>query len=244
MTWLCDTLRCSVFVESPPSHDLDWEGLFGDKPASITERPAQAVKVYAGVVDGYRLSAMIGKERFDWIAKPDPETIDAGAVMPNFGAFPSRVTSFSDRISNWLKAQNGSYRLAFGAILVQPAQSYSDVSSILRRGLPEFPVPTENVQDFLLQFNRPTISKVVPGLELNRLTKWASLQGGLIEVSMQSRHPNQIQVPVSSAIWAQLDLDFNTSASRQEVMSAKDLVALWGELLQHAMEISSNGDQG
>jgi hypothetical protein len=95
--------------------------------------------------------------------------------------------------------------------------------------------------DILYQINLPTAeSKTIPGLGLNRLSKWLVTQHSFISVPLGFAGGVPVtQGPTSPTI--RLELDINTLPAFEQAIPKESLVSVYRELVDAGRNIASNG---
>jgi hypothetical protein len=100
---------------------------------------------------------------------------------------------------------------------------------------------TENSSDFHYQINRRRSSKKIPGLSLNRLSKWAV---NIAKFSQLALGPivQEFVISANDLIFAHAELDINTVPDNQQPISPEQLPIIFSELIELASEIADQGD--
>jgi hypothetical protein len=239
--WGTSQLRLTAFFA--PSATLEqpdawWLQVTGEPPDKTIKDSKQAtVDVQGGFADGL-LTLKTQPTRIDWLYTPatPPDALpDPTAVI---GPMPAGSAKFSEPIAKWFSLPDCPelIRLAFGAVLLIPAESRVSGYEALGSFLPSVKIDAKNSSDFQYQINRPRQSSVLSGLTVNRLSKWgvAGLQSFV--ASPAGLTFGNIQH------FSRLELDINTSHENVKVFSKEAVPQLFKELVQLGAEIAEKGD--
>jgi hypothetical protein len=134
-------------------------------------------------------------------------------------------------------------RLAFGAALVievpNPASGYE---LLVRRYLSHLGLNTQDISDLVYQINRPRAAAAgVPGLRINRLTKWSVATYQIMVVPV-GPGPLELQPRPTEMYASNLELDINTDALRVDELPFDSRVPLFSELAASGLDIALHGD--
>ena len=160
--------------------------------------------------------------------------------VPSLGVAVAAIDQFSQLTRRWLDTRPEVLRIAFGAVLIRPVASREEAYALIAQEVPGLRLDTPGCADLLYQINRPRESQVQPGLRVNRLAKWAAVQGTLAQFSLSTAAPAISMRAVH--IFERLELDMNTAAERSEVLPADGLGALFHELVGLGLEVAREGD--
>lgn len=114
------------------------------------------------------------------------------------------------------------------------------LSNICSDRQPYIPFADDNIRDFGYQINRRRPTKTgIPGLDINRLSKWSVVQAQPRWFNLQPGE-GSIEVPEYDA--CRLELDMNTAAELKGDLTREQLTALFQELAELGKEIVEKGD--
>lgn len=234
--WQVEFLRATAFtndVISPSYTDELWAKVVGTDAESVSRKPALATFSASGPIDGAMLNLSVSPGRIDWLLAP--ATVEA-VLEQSLGAFENQDNQFADRLSSWLQFPSVTVtRIALGELLRLPTPSRIAAYRTLGTFLPRIAPDPESSQDFLYQINRPRQSRALPGLLINRLTKWAAIQLNIALVGN-----NKLG---SSQQFVRLELDLSTDKDSQRDLSKDNgLSPLFRELQSMGREIATGGD--
>jgi hypothetical protein len=242
--WQVESARATLFARAPLATAVgrQWESLANGPPESVTSLPRTAGEQAEGPFDGGRLA--IGKigERTDLVYFAAPDVDAAGTALVLLGPYSEIVTSFAALAASWIGALETEFtRVAFGLVLKQSASSRRAGYEIVAPYLPALDVDTEASADLLYQINRPRRSLSIPGLEINRLSKWS------VETLLWTAfNPTAVGVPIppleNVGFAARAELDVNTAPMKDAAFDAAKSRAVFDELRAFAAEIAARGD--
>jgi hypothetical protein len=241
--WLAERVRCTVFfpANSPlPDPGTLWKEWADDEPSEVITKPKEGLHVASGEFLGATFHVQAQADRVDFnLLAPKRETPLEPGEFPVAGEF-GLIGEFAAIAKKWFSTAPTLTRVAFGAILMEPAESKEAGYLRMDELLPDVTVD-EDARDFRFQINRRRESEVVPSLLLNRLSKWsvAVIQPMMVQF--------QIGGPVSSATSttqhaARLEVDINTAPEFAGSLPTDKLPDLFSELLVLGLEISAKGD--
>ena len=243
--WLAESLRLTAFPDAPidPMALRVWrDELFGAPPAEIRRMPQEARAVEEGPALDGRLRAEIRTNRIDWGLSPAGSASWADQ-LPDRSGYEACMHGFGDRMREWLStAVPPLCRLAFGAVLLLPAESVADANRRLAGLLPTVKIDAENVHDFLYRVNRRRESESgIPELQLNCLSTWSVIE--LVRIDIEAAGQPAAMHSSSSRFACRLEWDIN-SVPRSEGPFDKNLsLALFDELVSIGATIMTDGDR-
>jgi hypothetical protein len=104
-------------------------------------------------------------------------------------------------------------------------------------------VPLKDASEFLFQINRPRQSKSIPGIEINRLSRWSSSSITGFEFSIMPAAIGQSVVTTREPAHAtRIELDVSTPADRRAAIPQNTQAKLFVEMSELAKEIVLKGD--
>jgi hypothetical protein len=229
-------LRATAFTTDaiPPAYGEEmWRKVVGTEAESVTRKPSLGTFSASGPIEDATLALSIAPGRIDWLI--GPSTVEAVLEL-SLGKFESQDERFADRLSAWLQFPSMTIsRIALGEVLRFRVPSRIAGYKMLAEYLPKIAPDPDTSRDFLYQINRPRESQVIPGLMINRLAKWASVElnigiGGTAK-------------PASSMQFVRIELDISTDKDSQRDLSKdKGLSPLFREMVMLCREIATEGD--
>lgn len=243
--WRAESLRLTLFAQAGvelPANDW-WLAVVGEPPESKTERLRESLQTMEGHLGKAKLILNVFANRVDWLVGFDPNLDQELVESPNIGPYPEALDLFGGKIFPWLlKGSPGVTRIAWGAALSQPVGDRVAGYRKLQEYLPSLKIDSENSSDLLYQINRPRKSKVIEGLTVNRLQKWAVLAVHTLRVPIGA---TQVQVqerlsPVEHR--CRVELDINTAEDRSDALPKERVSDQLLELVKIGDEILTNGD--
>lgn len=239
--WNAEALRLTVFlvpgtVANPNNW---WRSVADSEPENSETKPRVGVRVDSGEFKDGLLVMQSQPNRVDWIYGNRPGELD-DPFQPNFG---QRLPLFSEAVITWLRGCPAITRLAFGVSLILETTSKNDSYHLLSNYL-NFDLEPESSSDFNYQINRGRLSRTVPELWINRMTRWSAVRHVKLMGNLNlSESPSNFSLSSSDhSHGAKLELDINTSAERNAAIPDGARLQLYSELVQLAIEIVREGD--
>jgi hypothetical protein len=211
----------------------------GDEPESRISKPRIGERQESGPFGEGKLILQVQPGRVDWIYATDQ---DAKEGDQQELSFPPSLDLFSAAMADWLKSCSAMPRMAFGAVLRLPVSSREEGYRRISEYLP-FEVDPETSSDFLYQINRQRESRVIPGVKINRLSKWSVgfVFRQMIQLTVPDREPNLY--PLDEGQYCRIELDINTVPGPSSELPKDRLADVFGELVELGREIVREGDQ-
>jgi hypothetical protein len=238
--WLAESLRLTAFTTSDPDMtglSGSWKALVGDDPDAVEVRPKERVVQESGPFHEATLTFRHLPLRIDWILRPSDMTSELWATVCRFTA--GEIQTFVELTKRWLATAPEIKRLAFGAVLNDPVSSHDEGYAKLSSYLP-FDVDLE-ARNFVYQINRRRDSRLgVPGLQINRLSKWSCLERRMAQLMVGETTTVSENAPSNFAV--RLEVDINTVPEYPESLEPGNLVDLFGEFVDLGLEIAERGD--
>jgi len=234
--WLVEGMRVTMFLAQDAEHLPTgyYKAVFGKDPE---QKHIVGTRTVEGGRWGDRGFALVEQNpgRLEcrivpWPgAMPDPlaKVGEHPEMFAQFPKFARKIISMAPKL----------IRVAFGAILVMPANSLQEGQDILAKLLPAVKFEGE-LYDFLYRINRPRISNAHP-IRINRLSNWSvsRIVNLDIPIGVEGRVREE-----SSSLAARLELDINTDAENRVALPKGKLRGIIDELVQLAEELISEGD--
>jgi hypothetical protein len=233
--WEIGELRFLAFPRTPLPNDTrsywkQWEALFGAKPeATSTDGNVET----GSFAHGARLTRTYRPNdgAIQWVLEKTPATEKPDAFLLS----PDALISFRELVPRLLVNAPPIRRLAFGGqffLRVEDrAHGYKVLEKYLHLGLKY----SDDEGDFYYQYNRRRWSRCVPGIQINRLSRWTWVPLGEVRIV-----DGKLVSPRESA--CRLELDINTAPEFQETIPSDRTVPLFEEMIDLAVEISARGD--
>lgn len=244
--WLTESIRLTAFT-LPSNVDVGvnwWQAIAGEPPTSHSVlRLGPVLQQQGPIRNGYcNLSLSYAPGRIDWVMSsivPADMRIDG---FPNFGAFDAAAATFLEIFSQWIHGAPPSNRLAVGSVLVLPVQDKEDGYRRIQRFLPSLTLDPEGSADFTYSINRFRESQTIPGLRINRLSRWSVAKLSGIRVEVGGPGNSRILETPEGLSACRLELDINTQPEHVQQFAQDTHVLLVNELLRFGQEIANNGD--
>ena len=246
--WQAEILRLTAFHIEPtlPQNISWWTDLMGEPAETKTVQQRIGGQIEQGLftsIRGVKLVNQVQPHRIDWLLQIHEQEPQINA-FPTIGQFIEVVEIFVEVMSRWLKLKTCPIlqRLALGAILTYPADSYAAGYRQLSAYLPNVKLDPESSSDFLYQINRVRDStSKIDGLRINRLSKWsvASLQ----TIGFSLGQDLDTSIDKGSLLRAcRLELDVNTTTDAKKPLPSNRINQIFKELVNLAKEIIKEGD--
>lgn len=243
--WQVESLRMTVFpspaaqIEPEPSW---WTDLVGEPPETQVMQRKQGIRREEGPFASGRLILTIQPSRIDWLyrAMDDAESDREGPST--VGPLPESLNTFSQLMSRWFESGEcpSAQRLAFGAILLQPVDDRQTGYQRLAAYLPDLQLSLEGATDFFYQINRARNScSGIPGLKINRLSKWAAFSWTITEIPPVPEGRLQVR---QKGTGCRVELDINTHPDFSGDLPQDQLPRIFEELVTLGQEIAREGD--
>ena len=237
--WQAESLRLTVFPVPESDHSVQswWTELLDGPPEQIVTKPRSGETRLQGTTDNLLLQLRAEPMRITLGCSAKPSSsppIGEHTLGPYNEAWGEFSTLVAAGVS--LGTFPGIERLAFGAVLCRPAKTLQSGYRILERYLPNVTID-DGSSDFLYQINRRRPSRVIDGLQVNRLSKWSI---ALVQ-DMMLRGDGAV-LKMATALSCRSELDINTDPSNKGELPRDRLQDLFAECVAFADEIATNGD--
>jgi hypothetical protein len=240
--WQAQVLRLTTFLSTPLDPDVAatlWTRAINAKPEIDDNRPREGIRRQTGPFEDGQLETLVAPHRVDWIMVP---RVEQDAIpQPYFASLESAMRIFVASGLQWQQIGSPSVtRVAVGAVLLMPRADKLATYQKLKDMLKAVQVDPVHSSELFYQINWPRQSKVMPGLKLNRLTKWTPI---VIRAHNFQLSGEVIQsIPGSAAHYCQLECDHNTSDEHVEPFSPTQVSELFQELCKLAVDNAHNGE--
>ena len=146
-------------------------------------------------------------------------------------------------MQKWLEKSPPLNRLAFGAILLSPAESVPEAYRALDKLLPSVDIDPDRTRDLIYRINRRRSSRCgIEGLEVNRLSTWGAVTVSTVEVELSIEGSKKVRQSQTSQYACRLEIDINTALGFGGELDKAILPALFDELVDLGSEIITEGD--
>jgi hypothetical protein len=237
-----EILRLTAFLapSKPPTQQTWWADLVGTQPETMASKPGRGESQEAGALGNCTLTLSVQPGRVDWLLTKRLEE----SVLPETGwagPFKETLDLFIKLMTRWLQNSPPLVRLAFGAIVHEPAQDRVEAYRKLAQYLSDVKIDPERSEDFFYQINRPRRSETIGTLKINRLSKWSA--GAILLARIALDKQQMVQQPMAIGNHSlRIELDLNTDPSFAGELPSGELPKLLGELERLALELISKGD--
>ena len=243
--WQVESLRLSVFLVDAINltETRSWESLVGNAPDELRIQQQQQLVMEEGPFLNGRLRVEARSNRFDWRFFPDPKNLPY--ELPVLGPYADLESRFRDLMLKWLPSCPPVHRVAYGGVLLLPAEGLPDACRKLNDLLPAVEIDPENTQDLTYGINRRRDSRCsIEGLKINRLSTWSAVQilDTVIDIPASGHHsPKVTQLPNPRNL-CRLELDINTIPEFVRELDKNLVPEIFNELVDTGNEITTKGD--
>jgi hypothetical protein len=243
--WQVETLRMTAFPAPVSAIDASswWEALMKEPPEKRTTEPRRKSQRDEGSLGDGKLILGVDPVRIDWLyTLREDHKVEIEGIQ-TIGNFPETLETFLPLINRWfaLNTCPPMQRLAFGAILMQPAETRQAGYQKLSGYLHAVTLDSEGISDFLYQINRRRDSTCdIPELRINRLSQWSVAARGVTEISVGPEISKLSRIPLNFA--CRLSLDINTVQEFTGELPQECTPQIFQELVALGCEVASQGD--
>jgi hypothetical protein len=247
--WQCESLRLSALWSSPEGAEsaLSWESVVGAPPEVRESQPRQGTTRDAGPInDGATiLELRTAPGRADWLLLPAiSTTMLTSTTFPNVGNVDEALHQCETLLFEKAARSYSVPRFALGLTAIYPAADRDASYALLTKKLKTIRPDLVGASEFLYQINRPRQSKAVPGLTINRLSRWGSV---VLTGVIMPQAPNVAQsfshaIPSKQIHAMRAELDLNSGLEQQTPIRPDDRLELLRELARLGPEILADGD--
>lgn len=219
--------------------------MVGYDPDEEHKRAREGESQHVGKFDGWQLRLIVRPGRVDWFLDADNrEAVEnPESLLLSGGPFDTALEPLSKLADKWLGMRPAVSRLAFGVILIQPVNDPRFGYMKISEYLPNVQIDPDNSSDFFYQINRPRDSAKIPGLRINRLTKWSVITTGTANINLALQGKTKARVISDhESHFCRAELDINTAADFQGELRSSELVTIFEELIDLSKEIAEEGD--
>lgn len=240
--WQAQLLRLTIFTQSDQLNpQLWWDEVVGEAPDTINSQPKLQRFLAESNYGLGKLTLKTQPDRVDWIyAAVEPGNPQEIASL---GEYEEALKIFLEISSRWFKLKGipSGVRVAYGCILIQPAEDRPSAYEILDSFLPSVNLD-KNSSDFVYQINRPReLEFSALKIKVNRLSKWATGANIQQDIVLSEGRPFRGKVTLLS-LYSKLELDINTTPEFTGVIDTDTLPLIFNSLTELGDEIATNGD--
>lgn len=242
--WLAESVRLTALWGQESGADrLSWESVVGRSPDQQEAQPRLGLKRESGSLgDGSAsLECRVSLSRVDWILVPVMSVETQMTTFPNVGTVDDAVDTLRTILFAKAAETYEAPRFAFGLTATRhtdsAAESYRELQSLLKN----LNLNLDGTSDFLYQINRPRPSVAVPGMTINRVSRWMSSMVSGLRLVVPSQGP-VARMSDSPINVTRVELDMSTPVDRQTPLPPESRAPLLEELVRLAIEQLSTGD--
>lgn len=247
--WAVQQLRVSLFSNTAVTlTETFWEAITAQKEAE-NRSAIVGGKVFSGnFLDG-KFSVGFSQNRCDIVLAHEfqepnePPGEGESLPLPAFTGWKQKLDAFVTAVVPAVSSfAFPIIRLAFGIHLVSPATNKEDAYSQIGEQLRSVKIDPVKMRDLVYRVNWPRTSKIAPGLEMNRLTSWSSvnIKSGLLQLTDAGLEPNLLHPQAIDV--ARLEIDHSTSQSNSKPFDKAVLAPILEELVALARENADAGE--
>lgn len=242
--WDVESLRLTVFCTAGmTSKNNWWKEITGNEAEKNTILPAKSTSQEEGAFENGKLVVRTAPGRIDVVYTVSTDSVSTPQEFMSLGPFDTILQRFQKISQAFLKSKTlpEVNRLAFGAILVFRVNNLEEGYHRLGPFLPNLEIDPKRSFDFLYQINKPRQAvTTIPGLSINRLSKWSVMKVIFIKALVEGDKGSASTVENYAC---RLELDINTFSDFKGPLPKSELLRLFQEFTDLAVEISNNGDQ-
>ncbi|MBI3130466.1 MAG: hypothetical protein HYZ13_03825 [Acidobacteria bacterium] len=231
--WQIEHERLTIFWASNPAVPT-WTQILGSEPIRVETDNASRTVQEIGSIGSAQVVLINSPGRTDFILQaPGPAAGEFALKADD----PS-IATYRDAADRWLRGLDlGFSRIAFGRALLYFVGNGSEGYEILKRHLHSVSIVPGRMRDFNYQVNWPTDSKTRPGVEVNRLTKWAVTRFTRMQVGL----PTSAETTFATRM--EIDLSTPVITAQPESPLILEQACDWlAEFRGIALDIQTNGE--
>ncbi len=237
--WPTEHLRMTVFSDSERPFENArgwWESIVGSQPSNVNEEP-QSGTVQLQKEDGRSILHMYADG-----ARMDFRQL---FLLPNSQQevgppFLEATKPFVQLVKSWLgkRPLNKIQRMAFGSSVLRRCSRIEDCRDVLSAYVPLLDEPSSDLRDFLHQTNRWRASRVVTGLDINRLVKWSVRRVNRVSIDASTGKGSGLTTEFDP----RLEVDINSFPEHADLLKPHRLELLFGEFVDLAELFHAKGE--
>ena len=242
--WDATSLRFTGFLA--PDVEIKesdwWKDVVGEPPETRHIQEKKGLSKSIGLFEEGNLTLKVEPFRVDWFYEVIKKADEVAMTDEVLGSFNDTIPAFVNLMHKWFSSENfpSLQRLAFGAIILKPAETREAGYQILSKYLKSLKIDAEGSLDLIYRINRPRGSKTeLADLKINRLMTWSVMTARFLGFDFQ----HQKNMYTGQQTFAcRLELDISTFAEPSRQFNVTQCQKLLDELVQLSVEISQNGD--
>jgi hypothetical protein len=242
LEWTCESIRLSLFSTNALAVvGDDWTALTNQAEAEREQKQAGR-RLFSSQLMGGQLGMSSVANRVDIILSPSTKVEDMSEDnLPSVGRWPTCFEPFRQATEEYLRKFNlPIQRIAFGLVLLSVHRERLDAYKALASQIKSISHAPEVLQDLLFRINWPQNSTADNTLSLNRLTTWQVLQMQLQVVVPDGNSPSSFVNPLAHVM--RLELDHSTDGGRTEPFDGEQLVPIYRDLANLALQNAEQGE--
>jgi hypothetical protein len=242
-SWEAEAARLSLFTLSPLVL-ASIDAVTGAPATQTINRPVDKTTFEVGTFGNYLVTIVTTPVRLDLFIGPNVQAAAQAPAHPVLGPANDTIRDLRTLSKKWITQPVDMQRLAVGLTMGHDATSTADALDLIWRQLPLLSKSVDPMQDFQIQINRPRASLVDSKVEINRIGKWQTIQGQMIQMAMAisgAQPAASVLSPASAFDRARVDIDINTSP-KTTVVPGRMVINFVDELMNLAEEMAFKGD--
>jgi hypothetical protein len=179
--------------------------------------------------------------RCDIILSPLSQSEVPDDYIPSVGQWPSALEGFQKPTEPFLgQLPFPVVRMAFAPVLVLPCKERIEAYKALISLVKSIQQAPDNMRDLLFRINWPKNSTAVNGLSLNRITTWSVQQYQIQTFVSDGNSPTAFANELTHGL--RLDLDHNTDQKHAAPFDPDQLIPIYKELTNLALQNAAEGE--
>lgn len=221
--WQTESVRLTFFCDDGQQKEV-WKTLTGSEPENITQLRQENTKIETGAWDDNLLNVTSHLDRVSITIHSRDNTSPA---LPNIGSLELAL-GYIPKVMESISLEKVT-RVGLGLVVLYPGDSKKASYDKLAEILPEVKISNE-MSDFMYQYNLPTYSERYDGLIINNLIKFA------VAKLMFMRFTAEKQQDVVEKIATRVEVDVNTHADfiLDETYDINQIIA---ELVEKSLDL-------
>ncbi len=236
-SWQAEVLRASCLVSEPVSVDPEqlWETFAGYAPEEVVMRPTSGTRTISGPFGEGTLELRIQINRIDWTLRSSAPPI---FKSPSLGASQHAHVQFTETFLRWLNEFSALpiIRLAYCPTHFFQAENQSRANKLIEDFLDLRASGISDAHDVVVQLNFQKHMARAPEVLLNRIARLSAGAVQIMSISEESPVPVMIEHYLCRA-----ELDFNTSADRDDVIPESIREYIFEELVRESQALLKDG---
>jgi hypothetical protein len=239
LDWTCETIRLSLFSTEAARISIDdWRSIT-DQDEPEQEQKGAGRHIFASSMFGGRLNLGAIANRCDCILVPiTTEEKLTENFVPSVGQWPIALEIFQKATESFIsKVKFPVSRIAFATTLTAPfatpVAAYKALVSLVK----SISHPPEVLHDLVFRINWPKTFNDF--LTLNRITTWSVQQ---LQLQIQTLEANSSTFVNDLSYMLRLELDHNTDAKHTTAFDPTELLPIYRELINLALQNAVEGE--